>query len=86
MLITFFLQGLKMLGLIHYLTFSFLIIDSLMILYNAVVKSKFECTSVTWNSITLTNSSKLQRIQRKSAAKFFIGEGKVKGKVVPLLN
>jgi hypothetical protein len=48
-----------------------------MILYDALVRSKLAYSSVAGNAITLTGSSKLERIQRKLAAlhysRFFIG-------------
>jgi hypothetical protein len=43
-------------------------IDSLLMLYFALVRSKLECASVAWNSVTITDSNKLGRVQRKFAA------------------
>jgi hypothetical protein len=60
-----FSQSLKMLGLILYITSSFSTFDSLLVLYSTLVLSKIECASVVWNSITFTDSAKLERIQRK---------------------
>jgi hypothetical protein len=37
-------------------------------LYFALVRSKLENASVAWNSVTITDSSKLERVQRKFAA------------------
>jgi hypothetical protein len=61
-------QGLKMLGLIRYHTSSFSILDSLLVLCRIFVRSKIEYASVVWNSITITDSSELEIIQRKFAA------------------
>jgi hypothetical protein len=58
----------KLLGLIRTLIFSFSTIDSLLMLYFALVRSKLEYTSVASNSVTITDSNKVERIQRKFAA------------------
>jgi hypothetical protein len=63
-----FSQVLKMLGLIRYITSSFSTLDIVLVLYSTLVESKLEYASVVWNSITSTDSSKLERIQRKFAS------------------
>jgi hypothetical protein len=58
-------QGLKMLSLIRYIMFSFYTHDNLLVLYSTHVRSKPECASVVRNSVTCTDSTKLERIKRK---------------------
>jgi hypothetical protein len=59
-----FSQFIKLLGLIHNITFSFSTLDSSLILYFLLVRPKLEYASVVWNSITSTDAKKLKRIQR----------------------
>jgi hypothetical protein len=63
-----FSHALKLLGLIRKINFSFSTIDSLCMLYFALVRAKLEYDSVVWNSVTNTDSNELERIQRKFAA------------------
>jgi hypothetical protein len=58
----------KLLGLIRTLTFNFSTLDSLSILFFALVRSKLEYASVAWNSVAITNSDKLERAQKKKIA------------------
>jgi hypothetical protein len=53
----------KLLGLFLKITFSFYIIISLLMLYFSLFKSKLEYASLTSNSVTVTDSSELKRIQ-----------------------
>jgi hypothetical protein len=48
-------------------TYNFSSIYSLIVLYNALIKSKIEYTSVVWNNLTLTDSNKTENIQREFA-------------------
>jgi hypothetical protein len=61
-------QGLKMLGLIRYITSSFSTLESLLVLCSSLVRSKLDYASVVLNSVTSTDSAKLEIIQRKFAA------------------
>jgi hypothetical protein len=59
---------LLLLGLIRTITFSFSIINSPLMLYISLVRSKLEYASVACNAVTITDSNKLECIQRKFAA------------------
>jgi hypothetical protein len=60
-------QGLQMSGLIYYVTSSVSTIDRLFIIYCALVRSKLQSASVAWNSVTSTDSSETERVQREFA-------------------
>jgi hypothetical protein len=61
-------HALKLLGRIHTIIFSFSTIDSILMLHFTLVRSKLEYTSVAWNSVTVTDSNKLERVQKTFAA------------------
>lgn len=60
------LQALKMLELIRYITSSFRTFESPIILNCAIVRSEFAFASVACSSVTLTDSSKIQRIKKNA--------------------
>jgi hypothetical protein len=61
--ITYF-QCMKMLDLVHSVTFSFSFPKCIYILYLTLVRSKLKFSSV-WNVISSTGNNKLERIQQK---------------------
>jgi hypothetical protein len=61
-----FPQVIKLLHLIHNVIFSFLILDSLLILYSSLVRHKSEYASIAWNSITSTDTEKNSSTFRES--------------------
>jgi hypothetical protein len=58
-----FPHALKLLRLIRKIPFSSCTIESLWMLYFALVRSKLECSYVAWGSVTATDSNKLERTQ-----------------------
>jgi hypothetical protein len=60
-------QALRTLGLIRFITYNFSSLDSLVVSYFASITSKLEYASVVWNKLTLTDSNKIENIQRKFA-------------------
>jgi hypothetical protein len=65
-----FFARLKLLGLINYASFSPSAIRNFLISYSARVWYEAQSSSIAWNSITLTNSYKLERTERKFACPF----------------
>jgi hypothetical protein len=59
----------KLLGLINFITYSFYSLDSLLVLYVSLFRSKLEYAFIAWNNLTTTDSNKLEStsIQKKFA-------------------
>jgi hypothetical protein len=55
-------------GLIRYVTCNFSSFNSLVVLNTALIMSDLEYAFVAWNNLTLTDSSKVENIQRKFAS------------------
>jgi hypothetical protein len=60
-------QALRTLGLIRFITYNFSSLDSIVVLYIALIRSKLQYASVVWNKLTLTDPNKTENIQRKFA-------------------
>lgn len=67
--LNFYYYVIKLIYLIHKITFSFPIIGSILIPYFALVKSKLEYSSVAWNSAKIADSSKLEHVLWKFVAR-----------------
>jgi hypothetical protein len=59
-----FSQCVKLLGIVHGITFNFSSLECLLRLYIALVSFKMEYSFVVWNSVTSTDANKLERIQQ----------------------
>ncbi|PNF15180.1 hypothetical protein B7P43_G14670 [Cryptotermes secundus] len=66
-----FSQCIKLLGLIHSITYRLPLLKCLYVLYITLVRSKLEYASEVWNSINLTDANKLEHIQQKFASVCF---------------
>jgi hypothetical protein len=60
-------QALRSLGLIGFVTYNFSHLDCLVVLYISLIRSKLEYATVVWNNLSLTDSNKIENIQRKFA-------------------
>jgi hypothetical protein len=60
-------QALRTLGLIRFVAYNFSSLDSLVVFYIALIRSKLEYATVVWNKLTSTDSDKMENIQRKFA-------------------
>jgi hypothetical protein len=57
----------KLLELIRFITYNFSSVDSLKVLYIALIRSKLENVSVVWNIFTSAESNELENIKRNFA-------------------
>jgi hypothetical protein len=60
-----FFECIKLLGLIHHITYRFYSLECLYVLYFTLVRSKLEYAPEVSNSIMSTDANKLERIQQK---------------------
>jgi hypothetical protein len=61
----------KLLGLIKFITYNFSSLDSLLVLYVSLGRSKLEYACIAWNNLTITDSNKNESIQNKFAHLFY---------------
>jgi hypothetical protein len=66
-----FSHCIKLLGLVHNITFNFSSLECMLTLYITLVRSKLEYAFVVWNSITSTDANKLEHIQHRFVALCF---------------
>jgi hypothetical protein len=66
-----FSHCIKLLGLVHSITFNFSSLECMLRLYITLVRSKLEYAPIIWNSITSSDASKLERIQQRFATLYF---------------
>jgi hypothetical protein len=57
-------QAFRTIGLIRHVTYNFSSLNSLVTLYNALIKSKPEYAPVVWDNLTLMDSTKMENIQK----------------------
>ena len=67
-----FSQAVRLFGLIRSASSSISLLHRLLTLYCTLVTPKMEYASVAWNSITLSDACKLQRIQQKFISHFHL--------------
>jgi hypothetical protein len=59
-------QALRTLGLVRYVTYNFSSSNCLVILHNALIRSKLEYASAVWDNLTLTYLNTIENIQKLS--------------------
>jgi hypothetical protein len=57
-------QALTLLGLLHFITYSFSSLSSLKVVYITLFRSKLQYASVVWNKLILAGSNNLENIHR----------------------
>jgi hypothetical protein len=61
----------KLLGLVHSVTFNLLFLECVFIIYFTLIRSDVEYASAVWNSITSTDARDMERVQRNFAGLSF---------------